>query len=359
MKIIAYYLPQFHETPENNLWWGEGYTEWSNARKARPLFKNQYQPREPLNNRYYDLLDVDTIKWQCDLAQKYGIYGFCFYHYWFGDGRKLLEKPVENMIKRNDINMPFCFSWANEAWTRTWEGPGGEKHVLMSQKYCGKADWKEHFMYLLPFFQDKRYIRKDNKPILLIYRIDKIPCAREMFAYWNTLAKESGMEGIYLIQMLSNEKYKRKIADAYTTYVPAWFFEHRDDVVKKMKYEIVEKLPQFIMPRFLAKVLLDVFNYDKCYRQLINKKYEKNEFMGAFPDFDNTARRGNKAAIWEGSSPKKFEKYLKEIINMSKKNNKEFIFITAWNEWGEGNYLEPDKKNGYAYLHSIRNAQKE
>ena len=357
-KIIAYYLPQFHEIPENDQWWGRGYTEWRNARNAKQLFYGHYQPREPLNNNYYDLLKSENMEWQMKLARKYGISGFCFYHYWFGEERKLLEKPAEMMLHNEKATLPFCFAWANEPWTRTWEGPGGEKHVLVNQKYCDKEDWEKHFYYLLPFFKDARYIKKDRKPIFLIYRLDKIPCHKEMFSYWKELAKDNGLPGIYFIQMLSNEKYRRSFADAYTTYVPAMFFELRDDAVKRIKYNLVEKLPHIKLPKFLAYRLLDIFDYDLCYRQLLKKKYRSNEYMGVFPDFDNTARKGEKAAIWKGANPRKFQYYLKKVIQKSKKEKKEFIFLTAWNEWGEGNYLEPDKKYGYGYLKAIKTSLK-
>lgn len=356
MKMIAYYLPQFHEIPENNEWWGEGYTEWRNARRARPLFGGQYQPREPLGDRYYDLADDSVMEWQMKLARKYGIGGFCFYHYWFGDGRKLLEMPAERMLKNPKADLPFCFSWANEPWTRTWEGPGGEKHVLINQKYCGKEDWKAHFDYLLPFFRDKRYIRKDGRPVFLIYRIDKIPCARAMFDYWNELAEEAGLGRLYLIQMLSNSRYKRRIADAYAAYAPAIFFELRDEAKKKLRYRLAEGLRGLRPPGFLSQWLFDVYDYDKCCRYLLDKKYEENEYMGMFPDFDNTARRGVKAAIWKGANPGSFEKYLTEAVRMSQKAGKEFLFLTAWNEWGEGNYLEPDKRYGYGWLHAVKRA---
>lgn len=356
MNIIAYYLPQFHEIPENDIWWGKGYTEWRNAKRAKPFFWGHYQPREPLGNNYYDLSDSKIMEWQMDIARKYGISGFCFYHYWFGNQKKLLEMPAEHMLKNPNAKLPFCFAWANEPWTRTWEGPGGDKHVLIQQKYCGEEDWKAHFDYLLPFFMDKRYIKKDNRPLLLIYRLDKIPCAREMFSCWNRLAEKAGIGKLYIVQMLSHERFKRSFADAYTTYVPALFFEQRDDIIKKAKYKFVEKLPPIKLPRFLAKYIFDVFNYDKCYRYLLNKSYAPNEYMGVFTDFDNTARRGRRAAIWTGATPEKFKKYLIQIIKKSQQEEKEFIFLTAWNEWGEGNYLEPDKRFGYAWLHALRRA---
>lgn len=356
MKIIAYYLPQFHEIPENNEWWGKGYTEWRNTKRAEPLFRGHYQPREPLKDRYYDLMDDDTVVWQMNLAKKYGIYGFCYYHYWFGNGRKILEKPAERMLHNPRANLPFCFAWANEAWTRTWEGPGGEKHILIGQKYADKEDWKAHFDYLLQFFRAYNYIRENNRPVLLIYRADKIPCYKEMFAYWEKLAKEAGFDGIYLVQMLSNRLYKKPGMNAYAAYAPAMFFEQRDSARWSVKQDILNRLPKIKFPKRIGEFLYDTYDYDKCYEYILSRQYGANEFMGVFPDFDSTARKGGKADIWRGASPDKFQKYLEQVIRLSQSEKKDYIFLTAWNEWGEGNYLEPDKRYGYAYLKAVRNA---
>jgi len=354
-KIIAYYLPQFHETIENNQWWGKGYTEWRNAKNAKPLFRGHYQPREPYKDNYYDLLDVDVMRKQAQMAEKYGVYGFAFYHYWFGDERKMLEKPAENLLKSKDVNMRFCFAWANENWTRTWEGPGGEKEVLMNQKYGDETDWKAHFDYLKDFFADERYIKKDGKPVLMIYRLDKIPCYKKMFDYWQELAIQAGLPGIYIIQMYYKEEQIRRGIDAYALYVPAVFWGiKRDNVRSEVIQYLQKKLAYKNIPFAIAQFLYDTYDYDKSYEYILSRNYKKNEYMGAFTDFDNTARRGTRAAIWKGVSPKKFCYYLTKIIEKSSKENKEFVFINAWNEWGEGNYLEPDKKYGFGYLKAIK-----
>ena len=191
MKIIAFYLPQFHNIPENDEWWGDGFTEWVNVKKSKPLYEGHYQPRIPLNNNYYNLLDDDVKKWQVDLAKKYGVYGFCYYHYWFS-GHMLLEKPMEQMLMNKEIDLPFCICWANEPWTKAWVGDA--KKVLIPQNYGREKEWKEHFDYLLPFLRDPRYITVGDKPLLVLYRPEIVGCLNEMLDYWNKLAIESGFK---------------------------------------------------------------------------------------------------------------------------------------------------------------------
>ena len=193
MKIIAFYLPQFHAIPENDKWWGKGFTEWINVKKATPLFNGHYQPRVPLNKNYYNLLDGGTMAWQVELAKHYGIYGFCFYHYWF-NGHLLLEKPVENYLNNHELNLPFCICWANEHWTNGWVSK--ENKILIAQKYGGVAEWKKHFYYLLDFIKDPRYIKLDNKPLVIIYRPELIDSRNEMLDCWQELAINEGLSGL-------------------------------------------------------------------------------------------------------------------------------------------------------------------
>ena len=214
MKILALYLPQFHRVKENDEWWGEGFTEWTAVKDAMPFFNGHYQPRRPLNDNYYDLMEKKTMRWQARLMKEYGIDGMCMYHYWFKDGRRILEKPAENLLEWKDINMPFCFCWANMTWARTWsnirnsavwankyEGESKEidDGILLEQKYGGLLDWKEHFKYLLPFFKDERYIKKDNKPVFVLYKTELIDCLEEMTEKWQEWAVENGFNGIYFI----------------------------------------------------------------------------------------------------------------------------------------------------------------
>ena len=197
IKPIAFYLPQFHAIPENDRAWGEGFTEWTNIKKAQPLFEGHEQPRVPLGGNYYNLLDDETKIWQANLAKAHGVFGFCYYHYWFGHGRMLLQAPAEQMLKNPAVDLPFCFSWANEPWSKRWDG--GQQEVIMAQDYGDERDWLAHLDYLLPFFRDARYITLDGKPVFLIYKPEEIPRLLEMIAFWQREIKKHGFPGLCLM----------------------------------------------------------------------------------------------------------------------------------------------------------------
>lgn len=355
MKIIAFYLPQFHEIKENNEWWEKGFTEWTNTKKSRPLFKGHNQPREPQNNYYYDLLDADAREWQAKIAKEHGVYGFCYYHYWFR-GKKLLEKPIEEVLKNQSPDFPFCFSWANEPWTRTWDGQA--KHVLMDQDYGDRDDWTAHFNYLLPFFKDKRYIRIENKPVFIIYRSASIPKCDKMLLMWDNLAKKNGLYGIYFITTLTSFKLDKlnKHFDAQIEFEPMYTYSHDYDISQKIIRKIKTLFRKYL--KLKRPIFLNRISYDYLWKKMITrKKGVSKTFLGAFVDWDNSSRKGTEAFIVTGTSPEKFEKYLKVQIQRARTIYKtDFVFINAWNEWAEGTYLEPDKKNGFKYLNAIKNA---
>ncbi|OIJ21728.1 glycosyl transferase [Anaerobacillus alkalidiazotrophicus] len=354
MKLIAFYLPQFHAIPENDEWWGEGFTEWTNTKKAKQLFKGQYQPREPYDENYYNLLDDETKKWQVDLAKKYGIYGFCYYHYWF-NGKMVLQKPLEQVLENKDIELPFCISWANEPWTRSWDGKTNE--VLLAQEYGDKEDWLTHFNYMLKFFKDDRYIKVNNKPILVIYKVESIPNHVELFEFWTNKAKENGLEGIYFIETLNGLQKKEvsNISEAVIQFEPNYTIHHDRPLIDKIQ----NKLKNLLMMPHKGSFIYNSMDYDITWKRILkrNMKVEnKQVFLGAFVDWDNTARKGEKALVFNGANPEKFEKYLSQQIRKGKEDNSEFLFINAWNEWAEGTYLEPDNRNGFAYLEAVKKA---
>ena len=358
MKLIAFYLPQFYAFPENDLWWGKGFTEWTNTKKARPSFKKHYQPRTPKDENYYCLLDKDTIQWQVNLAKKNGIYGFCFYHYWFENGKRLLEKPVEIFLQNSDIQMPFCLSWANEPWTRSWDG--ANKSVLMPQEYGSEKEWKEHFDYLLPFFRDKRYITIDDKPVFVFYRPEIFPRLEEMICLWNSLAVENGLKGItWMIQGPSwnvNPSNDSDLIDYKIMYEPGFTGNLPNKELSKT----------FLASKYFYKIKKKVTPYNNINRlsyieyakNIVERKVSSDKFLpGFFTDWDNTPRRGKNANVFLGSNPEVFKKYLIKLIQKTKEEyKKDYIFINAWNEWAEGCYLEPDERYGEGYLLAVKEA---
>lgn len=358
-KIIAFYLPQFHEIPENNLWWGKGFTEWTNVKKSKPSFKGHYQPEVPLNENYYSLLDESAQTWQCNLAKEYGVYGFCYYHYWFS-GKKLLEKPMENMLHNKKIDIHFCICWANESWSRTWTGK--EKEVLIKQNYdCDINSLKEHFLYLLPFFKDDRYIKIGKRPLFIIYKPHLIKNIEKMLNVWNSLAKENGFDGIFFgHQSCESFDYNMTAFDFGIEFEPFYSRAAEAKTIgtgfKKISFYL--RHPYLCFQKIRNKLSLGWHdNYDRIVNLSINRKASDDNYLGAFPGWDNTPRRGKKAFVVLNSNPAKFEDYLKRLfVKNDTKDNNDFIFINAWNEWAEGAHLEPTEKDGLAYLIALRNA---
>lgn len=374
MKIIAFYLPQFHNIPENDEWWGDGFTEWVNVKKAKPLYAGHVQPKEPLDDNYYDLTDDKVKVWQSQLAKKYGVYGFCYYHYWF-NGKLLLEKPMEQMLANPEVDTPFCICWANEAWTKAWVN---STQTLIPQKYGEKKEWKDHFDYMLKFFKDDRYIKCDGKPLLVIYKPELIECGNEMIDYFQKLAKEAGFPGICMAYQHGNMDFYSENKDDSRYDLDIEFqpiyarYDYDKDHAKsglkvklkpiynKMSIWLGKKLGREINLRWKTKGsdVVRKYDYDKIWECILNKKVvDKKRVPGAFAMWDNTPRHGQNGHVYMGATPEKFEAYLKRLIKKTKTEyNKDMIFVYAWNEWAEGGYLEPDKENGYGYLEAIHNA---
>lgn len=352
IKLIAMYLPQFHEIEENNKWWGKGHTEWTNCKKAVPYHKGHYQPKIPLNKEYYNLLDEEFQEKQNNLANEYGIYGFCYYHYWF-EGKLLLEKPMENMLKNKHIHNKFCISWANHSWINKYEKKN--RKLLIEQTYGDKKDWIKHFNYLLPFFKDERYIRVNNKPMLVIYDAKSIDCWKEMKYVWDDLAKKNGLPGIYYVNTLKIYKdidaTNKGYFDAQFEYQPAL---STSPSKKLFSYRTLYNIKRIIYRDYLNKPAR--FNYDKVWSQILKTSYNNAKtYLGAFVDWDVTSRWGTRGLYYYGGTPEKFSYYLNKQIDKAKSNDSDYIFITAWNEWSEGAYLEPDEKYKDRYLKSIKN----
>lgn len=349
-KILTFYLPQYHSFPENDKWWGKGFTDWVNVKNARQLFWGHQQPRVPYQKNYYDLSDENVMCEQMKIAQEYGVYGFCFYHYWF-DGKKLMEKPLEALLNNKKGNLPYCFCWANEPWMRTWDGVTNNKEMLMPQHYGADKEWREHFEYLLDFFKDDRYIKIEGKPVFVIYRPTEIPNCHKMQELWNNLACENGFSGIYFIKMKTAFQEK-KIFSLFSATVD---FEPMR-TMKGHEYKFYQTFGQKFRNYIRKKDKLDIISYEKVCQDMINKPIEgkQTKFLGMFAGWDNSPRRGKNGLIMKKCSPEIFEKYLTIQMERSKELHNEYLFVNAWNEWAEGAYLEADEKNGYAYLEAVK-----
>ena len=344
MKIFAFYLPQFHEIPENNKWWGDGFTEWVNVKKATPLFNGHKQPKLPKDNNYYDLMDPETVKWQTNIMHEYKIDGMIYYHYYF-KGKMLLEKPAENLLKMKEVNQPFFFCWANHNWNRAWEG---KREILVKQEYGTKADWKKHFDYLLPFFLDDRYEKIHGKPVFMIYDSS---CSQkeEMFKYFDKWCKEEGLFGIHIIEERftfdtnSNPKndshifYSEPSAGRIKEYEKQDFFNrYYRAVINRLKNKgIIKKVQVLSGDRILERAIKE-------------QKVDKGIIPGLFFEWDNTPRHGYRGYIISPVSKNVFMKY------MNKVKDSDYIFVNAWNEWAEGMMLEPTEEYGYKYLSWIK-----
>lgn len=346
------YLPQFHSIPENDEWWGEGYTEWTALRSAKPLYEGHMQPKVPINQNYYNLLDKQTMQNQAELMKKYGVDGQCFYHYYFKDGRMVLEQPAERLLEWTDIEMPFCFCWANQSWIRTWSSIKGnswadifekkaihnsqQDNLLLEQKYGKEEEWKRHFEYLLPFFNDKRYIKKNGAPLFLLYEPENIYCLWQMLDYWRMLARENGFPGIYVIGM--NLRKKMDGLDAIMPHAPQMFWTRKYDEEKGGIFNV---------------------EYSEIWDRIIAMppKDDCKIYLEGVVNYDDAPRRGKNATIVKNFS---FEKLYWGLCQLYRKSfflDNEYVFINAWNEWGEGMYLEPDEENGYRYLEILKQAQ--
>lgn len=363
MKIIAWYLPQFHEIPENNMWWGEGFTEWVNVKKAEKYHEKQYQPRIPLNHNYYNLLDVETMKWQVNLAKEYGIYGFCMHHYWF-DGKLLLQKPVELYLEHKELDLPYALCWANEHWTNAWSD--GTSKILIEQRYGGEKEWEEHFNYFLPFFYDDRYIKIDNKPLLVIYRPELIECIEEMLDFWNQLALRNNLSGItFACKGADDSGFINKTGynkfDFNIDYQPGKVFTKYTADNHPVRLKIQKIVSKYLSRIFkvdfwrLSVKKLKIYSYDNIWEEIIKQKpIDDKAIAGAFVDWDCTPRKGYKGSFVQGATPEKFRHYfLQQVKNVEENYKNKIIFIFAWNEWAECGYLEPDERYGYKYLQAI------
>lgn len=349
MKFWALNLPQFYETPENNKWWGKGYTEWTSVKKAKPLFKGHKQPLLPLDEFYYDLSKKENIDWQAKLAKKYGVECFVYYHYWY-EGRHLLEKPCEILLKSPEIDINYCFCWANHSWTRAWDGKNHE--ILVKQTYGDEQEWEKHFQYLKPFFEDKRYARIENCPVLFIYKANDITNGDERIGYWNRRIKEEGIaESLYIVEYISTFNPRPALASSKAVY------EDEPNYSCRFEINILEKFKRVFCKKMK---ITDYQDYDRLWNLILKKKatYDGRKIiLGGFPAWDNSPRKGKNSRVIRNTSPEKFYKYLIKIGKLKRDDSLDILLLNAWNEWGEGAILEPTEEYGYDYLKAVLKAK--
>lgn len=350
IRSIAIYLPQYHPIPENNEWWENGFTEWTNVTKAKPLFKGHNQPNLPGELGFYDLRLDEVREQQATLAKEYGIEGFMYWHYWFA-GRRILERPFQEVLETGKPNFPFCLGWANESWTGVWHGLSNQ--ILIEQTYPGIEDHKNHFYNVLSALKDSRYITIKGKPIFYIYRPFQIPNVSDFIHLWRELAEENGLKGIYFIAIAYSNQEIQEILnfgfDGVNTYRMGEAAETimNSSLVHRMKrklfsYNIKWKYTQN-----------GVFQYSRIIKQLIDEEDSKdNIYPTVLPNWDNSPRSGLRSRIVLESTPDLFRKHVQKVFSMIKNKPEEnkIVFIKSWNEWAEGNYIEPDRKYGRQYL---------
>lgn len=376
-RVIAYYLPQFHPIPENDKYWGKGFTEWTNVAKAKPLFKGHYQPRIPADLGFYDLRLPEVREQQAQMAREAGIEGFCYWHYWFGNGKRLLQRPFNEVLQSGKPDFPFCLAWANHSWkTSTWEN-GGKDRMIVEQRYLGEEDYTLHFQEVLPAFRDKRYITIEGKPLFAIFDPYNFRDVSNFIKAWQRLAKENGLKGIYFIAMSNSTSTLQRNADGTLKRVAPnlqsservyndllnlgfnginSFGKSRAEMLCMGKYARIAKK---LLHQYLPFLPTHCINYEKITQHFFAPEDSwQNVYPSIFPQWDRTPRAGNSEGVYVNATPTTFKKHIQNALNVIKNKDMEhrILFLRSWNEWGEGNYVEPDLKYGHGFLDAIKEA---
>jgi lipopolysaccharide biosynthesis protein len=359
VRAIAFYLPQFHPVPENDTWWGKGFTEWTNVAKAKPLYRGHYQPHLPADLGFYDLRVPEVRELQAQMARECGIEAFCYWHYWFA-GRRILERPFAEVLASGKPDFPFCLAWANETWSGIWHGES--KRILIEQTYPGQDDYRKHFEFLLTAFRDPRYVRVNGKPLLFIYKAELVPDCLNAMNLFRRFAAEAGLPGLHLVGFAPDPAWDGKAHgfDAITLQTMA-------GLPSAPVYGWGPKLRRAangtIGLRRLSRMIysgpMNVFRYQDVMDRLIVKPQTNTEYYPCvIPNWDNTPRSSNRGWVLHGSTPELFGRHLQQAIEQVEAlpEQHRIVFIKAWNEWAEGNYLEPDQKFGHGYLQAAREA---
>jgi lipopolysaccharide biosynthesis protein len=360
VRLLAFLLPQFHPIPENDRWWGKGFTEWRMVARGRPLFAGHYQPHVPSDLGFYDLRLPEAREAQADLAREYGIFGFCYYHYWF-HGQRLLNRPFDEVLASGRPEFPFCLCWANENWTRRWDG--GEHEVLMPQRHSAEDD-RAHIEHLLPAFRDSRYIRIDRKPLFLIYRTELLPDPVRTAEIWRERARAAGVGDLYLARVESFASVAPETIDfdAAVEFAPEWRALPPPPLYREgwdLRARVLNRLGRVGL---ISTAYLNhrIYPYDLLAATMLQKiPVPYRRFRCATPGFDNSPRRANGAHVLRDSRPEAYERWLRTLVRSTLdtfQGDERIVFLNAWNEWGEGNHLEPDLRWGRAYLEATARA---
>lgn len=349
VKSIAFYLPQFHPVPENNVWWGRGFTEWHNVVRARKLFPKHRQPHLPADLGFYDLRLAETREAQAHLAREAGIDAFCYWHYWFGNGKRLLERPFDEVVASGNPDFPFCLAWANHSWyAKTWSKKGKDK-LLIEQCYPGEKDYIDHFNALLPAFKDSRYVKIDNKPVFAVFKPLHVKDARLFIDTWNRLAQENGLSGIYFIGQGASSQVNEILSVGFNAVNHEKINEihARQSWFKRLSLQF--KIRVLRTPR--------IYDYREAMHAMIDDvdRYN-NVYPTICPNYDHTPRSGRRGIVYTHANPGTFKTHVKEIFSLikDKPDENQIVFIKSWNEWGEGNYMEPDMEFGDGYIKAYK-----
>lgn len=379
-RVIALYLPQFHPTPENDRWWGPGFTEWTNVAKAKPLFRGHQQPRIPADLGFYDLRLPETREQQAQLAREAGVEGFCYYHYWFGNGRQLLERPLQEVVASGKPDFPFCICWANHTWSnKTWERKSAvqKNSVLMEQTYPGTEDDIAHFNTLLPMFKDRRYMTVDGKLIFAIYDPFGFNNVQQFIATWRRLAEENGLPGFHFIGMTPSTLTIRTAPDGTRQRVMPNLESSAEiyrrvldlgfDAVNSLGKRRGEMLYEGKWKNIAKTVLRHIgfptgsmrYDYERTVRNYFAPEDTwENVYPSILPQWDRTPRVASMDGVYVNATPEKFENHIRQALSLIKDKQPEhrILFLKSWNEWGEGNYVEPDMEWGHGFIDAIHNA---
>lgn len=353
-RMIAFYLPQFHPIPENDRWWGKGFTEWTNTAKAKPLFRGHHQPNLPADLGFYDLRVPETRAAQAELAHAHGVEAFCYWHYWFA-GERLLERPFREVLRSGEPDFPFCLGWANQTWTGVWYG--APERILKEQTYPGLQDHEAHFYTLLEAFADPRYLTVEGKPFLLVFRPQAIPGCERVVEFWRKLADKAGLKGLHLVGVGSPAWSPEELGfDAFTVSLLTQFTHTR---------HLPSRMRRLIGSRRLTKALftrcnsspLDVYPYEQMARSFVlNEPPGREYYPSILPNWDNTPRSGKQGCVLHGSTPARFQQVVREAVTKvgHLPRERRIVMVQSWNEWAEGNYLEPDLRHGHDYLQALK-----